>query len=110
MLNWMVRSPNSDGVSCLGMPSPFMRIVCPGLVTPVRLTVTVWPSRCLKLVSKPGQTIRIKGEGMPKHSTPSEFGDLTIQFSVDFPKEVGSDLAEGLEKLLPQFSAADMRV
>ena len=31
--------------------------------------------------------IRIKGEGMPKHHTPSEYGDLTITFSVEFPKE-----------------------
>merc|ERR1719482_2160464 len=61
-------------------------------------------------VTKPGQTIRIKGEGMPKHGTPSEFGDLTIQFSIDFPKEVDAELAAGLDKLLPQFSAADMRV
>jgi len=61
-------------------------------------------------VTKPGQTIRIKGEGMPKHGTPSEFGDLTIQFSVDFPKEVDAELATGLETLLPQFTAADMRV
>mmetsp|Transcript_2235 Transcript_2235/g.4351 ORF Transcript_2235/g.4351 Transcript_2235/m.4351 type:complete len:263 (+) Transcript_2235:224-1012(+) len=58
MLNWMVRSPNSEGVPCLGMPSPLMRMVWPGLVTPVRLTVTVWPSRCLKLVSKPSSAAR----------------------------------------------------
>lgn len=61
-------------------------------------------------VTRPGQTIRIKGEGMPKHGTPSEFGDLTIQFSIDFPKEVDETLASGLDKLLPQFNAADMRV
>lgn len=34
------------------------------------------------------QVVRIKGEGMPKHGTPSEFGDLTILFTVDFPKDV----------------------
>jgi len=61
-------------------------------------------------VTRPGQTIRIKGEGMPKHGTPSEFGDLTIQFSIDFPKEVDETLASGLDKLLPQFNAADMRI
>merc|ERR1719409_41084 len=61
-------------------------------------------------VTRPGQVIRIKGEGMPKHGTPSEFGDLTITFSIDFPKEVDEALASGLDKLLPQFSAADMRV
>ena len=61
-------------------------------------------------MTRPGQTIRIKGEGMPKHGTPSEFGDLTIQFSIDFPKEVDETLASGLDKLLPQFNAADMRI
>jgi len=61
-------------------------------------------------VTKPGQAIRIKGEGMPKHGTPSEFGDLTINFSVEFPAKVDAELAAGLEKLLPAFTAADMRI
>lgn len=61
-------------------------------------------------VTKPGQSIRIKGEGMPKHGTPSEFGDLVISFTVDFPKQIDPELAAGLEKLLPAFSAADMRI
>merc|ERR1719482_1307417 len=61
-------------------------------------------------VTKPGQAIRIKGEGMPKHGTPSEFGDLTITFTVDFPAKVDAELQAGLEKLLPAFSAADMRI
>jgi DnaJ-class molecular chaperone len=61
-------------------------------------------------ITKPGQAIRIKGEGMPKHGTPSEFGDLTITFTVDFPTKVDSELASGLEKLLPAFTASDMRV
>ena len=39
-------------------------------------------------VTKPNQVIRIKGEGMPKHGTPSEFGDLVIAFTVDFPTQV----------------------
>ena len=61
-------------------------------------------------VTKPGQAVRIKGEGMPKHGTPSEFGDLTITFTVDFPTKVEADLASGLEKLLPEFGAADLRI
>ena len=47
---------------------------------------------------------------MPKHGTPSEFGDLTITFTVDFPATITPDLAEGLTKLLPEFSAADMKI
>ena len=58
----------------------------------------------------PGQAIRIKGEGMPKHGTPSEFGDLTITFTVEFPKTVDAELAKGLENLLPAFTAADLRI
>ena len=61
-------------------------------------------------VTKPGQTIRIKGEGMPKHGTPSEFGDLTITFNVEFPTAVDGELAAGLQKLLPEFTAADMKI
>mmetsp|Transcript_63689 Transcript_63689/g.142050 ORF Transcript_63689/g.142050 Transcript_63689/m.142050 type:complete len:204 (+) Transcript_63689:655-1266(+) len=54
----MVRSPYSDGVPCLGMPSPLIRIVWPGLVTPVRLSCTTWPSRCLNDVSNPRSAAR----------------------------------------------------
>ena len=54
--------------------------------------------------------IRIKGEGMPKHNTPSEFGDLSITFTVDFPTQVDASLAKGLEGLLPAFTASDMRI
>ena len=43
-------------------------------------------------VTKPNQAIKIKGEGMPKHGTPSEFGDLTITFTVDFPAKVDGEL------------------
>ena len=52
----------------------------------------------------------VKGEGMPKHGTPSEFGDLTITFSVEFPTAVDGELAAGLQKLLPEFTAADMKI
>jgi DnaJ-class molecular chaperone len=61
-------------------------------------------------VTKPGQAIKIKSEGMPKHGTPSEFGDLTITFTVEFPKTVDGELADGLQKLLPEFTAADMKI
>jgi hypothetical protein len=47
---------------------------------------------------------------MPKHGTPSEFGDLTITFTVEFPSKVDGDLAAGLESLLPSFSTADMKI
>jgi len=61
-------------------------------------------------VTKPGQTIRIKGEGMPKHNTPSEYGDLTITFTVDFPQQVDEQLSKGLSNLLPAFTASDLKI
>jgi DnaJ-class molecular chaperone len=61
-------------------------------------------------VTKPQQSVRIKGEGMPKHGTPSEFGDLVIQFTVDFPKTISDDLSEGLALLLPDFTPADLKM
>jgi len=61
-------------------------------------------------VTKPMQTIRIKGEGMPKHGFSSEFGDLVIQFTVEFPKNIDADLASGLEKLLPAVEASDVKI
>lgn len=61
-------------------------------------------------VTKPGQVIRIKGEGMPKHSTPSEFGDLTITFTVEFPKEIDATLEAGLAQMLPSFTASDLKI
>mmetsp|Transcript_22547 Transcript_22547/g.72658 ORF Transcript_22547/g.72658 Transcript_22547/m.72658 type:complete len:307 (-) Transcript_22547:300-1220(-) len=54
----MTRSPNSDETPCLGIPSPLILMLCPGLVTPLLLMVTVWPSRCVKEVSKPSSAAR----------------------------------------------------
>ena len=45
-----------------------------------------------------------------KHGTPSEFGDLSITFTVDFPQTIDPELAAGLEKLLPAFTAADLKI
>merc|ERR1712113_228548 len=61
-------------------------------------------------VTKPMQTIRIKGEGMPKHGTPSEFGDLIITFTVEFPAAIEPEMASGLENLLPAFAGTDIKL
>mmetsp|Transcript_36464 Transcript_36464/g.117538 ORF Transcript_36464/g.117538 Transcript_36464/m.117538 type:complete len:396 (-) Transcript_36464:313-1500(-) len=61
-------------------------------------------------VTKPGQSIRIKGEGMPKHGVSSEFGDLVITFTVDFPPTLDAELAAGLEQLLPPAGPSDIRI
>lgn len=47
---------------------------------------------------------------MPKHGVSSEFGDLIVQFTVDFPQQIDTELAAGLSGLLPAFSAADLRI
>jgi DnaJ-class molecular chaperone len=51
-------------------------------------------------VTKPMETQKIKGEGMPFHNFPSQFGDLYVKMKVDFPsalsdlqKQVIEDLA-----------------
>lgn len=38
-----------------------------------------------KSVTKPGQVIRIEGEGMPLKDMPSQFGNLDIIVQIDFP-------------------------
>jgi len=61
-------------------------------------------------VTKPMQSIRIKGEGMPKHGVSSEFGDLIVQFTVEFPQAIDAELAAGLSSLLPTFGASDLKI
>lgn len=41
-------------------------------------------------VSKPGQVLRIGGEGMPVKDVPSQFGDLIIEVTVVFPTQLTS--------------------
>jgi len=46
---------------------------------------TVNLSRKSGTVTQPSETQRIKGEGMPKYGTPSEFGDLIVTYKVINP-------------------------
>ncbi|MES1915202.1 MAG: hypothetical protein MHM6MM_007178 [Cercozoa sp. M6MM] len=39
-------------------------------------------------VTRPGQVIRVRGEGMPKHEVPSERGDLFLHVRVEFPSSL----------------------
>lgn len=39
-------------------------------------------------VTQPGETQRIKGEGMPKYGTPSDFGDLIVTYKVKNPEKL----------------------
>jgi len=51
-------------------------------------------------VTKPGEVIRISGEGMPLHSDPSSFGELFIEFSLRMPESLTEQQKEGFRSLL----------
>jgi len=53
-----------------------------------------------KEVTTPGQTILIKGEGMPHHNYPSDRGNLYITFSIDFPAKITQSQAADLQRIL----------
>ena len=50
-------------------------------------------------VTQPGETHRIKGEGMPKYGTPSDYGDLIIKYKVKNPEK----LDDGQKAMLKKF-------
>jgi len=54
-------------------------------------------------VITPGEVRMIQSEGMPKHKSPFEKGNLYIQFNVEFPKpgSMKETQLQQLEKLLP---------
>jgi len=49
-------------------------------------------------VTKPGDEITVKGEGMPLHNFPSEFGDLIAHCHVDFPSSITEEQAAALNQ------------
>lgn len=52
-------------------------------------------------ITKPGDVIKLRGEGMPQHNFPSEFGDLFVSCSVAFPAELTPAQREAVEGLFP---------
>lgn len=50
-------------------------------------------------ITRPFQVVTLKGEGMPVHNFPSEFGDLHVKFYVDFPRTLTDEQAAAIEKL-----------
>lgn len=44
--------------------------------------------------------MKIKGEGMPIHNTPSEFGDLHVTFVVEMPKKLSDEQKATISTLL----------
>jgi len=51
-------------------------------------------------VVKPGSGMKIKGEGMPHKEDPQQFGNLIVQFEIDFPSSVDASTADALEAAL----------
>jgi len=51
-------------------------------------------------VTPPNFVLKVAGEGMPVHSTPSVHGDLYVEFIVDFPESITKEQAESFKKLL----------
>lgn len=47
-------------------------------------------------VTKPAEVLTLKGEGMPVHNFPSEFGDLKVTITVDFPPTLTEEQAAAL--------------
>ena len=51
-------------------------------------------------ITSPQEKIRLKGEGMPVHEVPSQFGDLLVTFSVDFPDRLSGDQIDSIKDIL----------
>jgi len=72
-----------------------------------QFTITHMDGRQLLIENQPGEQIKpgdkkaIIGEGMPKHKKPTQFGDLIIEFEVEFPSTLDEDSVEKLRKVLP---------
>lgn len=53
-------------------------------------------------ITAPMSVKKIKGEGMPHHGTPSEFGDLIVKFEVVMPDKLTEAQKEALAKVFPE--------
>jgi len=59
-----------------------------------RVTVTK------KTITSPGDIMRIQNEGMPHHNYASKMGDLVVQFTVDFPRQLTAAQQQGFASIL----------
>lgn len=51
-------------------------------------------------VTKPGEIIKIDGEGMPLHNYPTETGDLYVEIGIKMPSKLTEEQKEGFKRLL----------
>ena len=50
-------------------------------------------------ITSPGQSRRIKGEGMPVHNFPSDRGDLVVRYKLKMPGSLTDEQRQLLEKV-----------
>ena len=50
-------------------------------------------------VTKPGEVLKIEGEGMPVHNFPSQKGDLYITITVEMPKTITKEQRDAISTL-----------
>jgi len=53
-----------------------------------------------KGITRPFQTVVVRGEGMPVHEVPSQFGDMHVTYEVEFPRELNAQQIATLRDLL----------
>jgi len=51
-------------------------------------------------VINPKYTTKVEGKGMPKHEVPSEYGNLIINYEIEFPKTLTQEQKNSLSKIL----------
>jgi len=79
-----------------------------------QFTITHMDGRQLVVNNQPGQMIKpgekmaIVGEGMPKYKTPTQFGDLILEFEVEFPTNLYEDQVSKLREALPPPASIDV--
>lgn len=79
-----------------------------------QFTITHMDGRQLIVTNQPGEMIKpsdkkcIIGEGMPKYKTPTQFGDLIIEFEVEFPSTLYDEQVEKLRIALPPPASLDV--
>ena len=61
----------------------------------MRLQVTIAETG----ITSPGQSRRIKGEGMPVHNFPSDRGDLVVRYKLKMPGSLTDEQRQLLEKV-----------
>ena len=50
-------------------------------------------------ITRPGEVEKIKGEGMPLYDYPSEYGELIVTYTVEFPKELSQEQKDIFKKV-----------